>query len=69
MHPLGRPIASKSAVGAKGVETRDLSARERDARVKRIGPIFESPYLRGRILISPTGVRARGEGRRKRDVK
>lgn len=41
MHLLSRPIASKSAVEAKGVETRDLFARERDARVKRIG-LFSS---------------------------
>lgn len=42
MHLLSRPIASKSAVEAKGVETCDLSARERDARVETDRTIFES---------------------------
>lgn len=44
MHLLSHSIASKSAVEAEGVETRDLSARERDARVKRIG-LFSSHHI------------------------
>jgi len=51
MHLLSRSIASKNAVEAKGVETHDLSARERDARVKRIG-LFSNHRIHARAGFS-----------------
>jgi len=62
MHLLSHPIASKSAVEAKGVEMCDLSARERDARVKRIG-LFSSYCTHARVGFSFR--RGWGRGRQK----
>lgn len=54
----------KAPSGRKGLKTRDLSARERDARVKRIG-LFSSR----RTYAPDSHFADEGEVRRKRDVK
>lgn len=73
MHLLSHHIASKSAVVAKGVEKRDLSAREHASRAWNGS--CETDYFRvtvlareRRILISPTRVKEK-KNKRKYDVK